>query len=168
MENASDAAQAPAITFWGAARAVSGSMHLIEAEGRRVLLDCGLTQGRRDTARQRNLHFPFHPKQVDAVVLSHAHVDHCGNLPSLVRQGFAGPVYCTPPTRDLLGVMLEDSARIQEEEAAHDNIRRQYREPWQEPLYTRADADRAVERAAAVPYERRLEILPGVVLSFHE
>ena len=168
MDRPEDAISQPAITFWGAARAVSGSMHLVEAQGRSVLLDCGLTQGRRDESRQRNLHFPFHPRQIDAVVLSHAHVDHCGNLPSLVRQGFAGPVYCTPPTRDLLPVMLEDSARIQEEEAAHDNIRRQYREPWADPLYTRADADAAVERARAIPCDSRREILPGVSLTFVE
>src|SRR5262245_5693831 len=112
------------ITFWGAARSVTGSMHLIEALGRRILLDCGLTQGRSEESRLRNSRFPFHPRQIDAVVLSHAHVDHCGNLPSLARQGFRGPVYCTPATRDLIEVMLEDSARIQEEDAAHGNILR--------------------------------------------
>src|SRR5690242_10028155 len=97
---------APTVTFWGAARSVTGSMHLIEARGRRILLDCGLTQGRREEARQRNRTFPFHPDRLDAVLLSHAHIDHCGNLPSLVRQGFSGPIYCTPATRDLIGVML--------------------------------------------------------------
>src|SRR5947199_10168306 len=162
------AATVPGITFWGAARSITGSMHLIEAEGRRILLDCGLTQGRRDEARQRNAHFPFHPHQIDAVLISHAHIDHCGNLPSLVRQGFRGPVYCTLATRDLVGVMLEDSARIQEEDAAHGNIQRQYRTPWIEPLYTREDADRAVDRIAALPYNRLTEILPGVRLSLHE
>ena len=84
-------------------------MHLLEAGNHKVLLDCGLHQGRREEARQRNGHFPFHPHQIDAVVLSHAHIDHCGNLPTLVRQGFDGPIYCTPPTRDLLRVMLADS-----------------------------------------------------------
>src|SRR5437899_423012 len=82
-----------------------------------------------------NAHFPFHPHQVDAVVISHAHIDHCGNLPTLARQGFDGPVYCTPPTRDLLKVMLADSAKIQEEDAAHLNIARNYAEPWVQPLY---------------------------------
>ncbi len=158
----------PNITFWGAARSITGSMHLIEAEGRKVLLDCGLTQGRSEMARARNSRFPFHPHQVDAVVLTHAHIDHCGNLPSLVRQGFGGPVYCTPATRDLVGIMLEDSARIQEEEAAHGNILRQYQTPWIEPLYTRDDAERAAERIVALPYNRPTEILPRIRMSLHE
>ena len=88
-------ATGPALTFWGAASSVSGSLHLFEAGNRKVLLDCGLFQGRRDEARQRNAHFPFHPHQVDAVIISHAHIDHCGNLPTLFRQGFDGPVCCT-------------------------------------------------------------------------
>ena len=169
MGDSSDAAtSAPGITFWGAARAVTGSMHLIEAEGRRILLDCGLTQGRSEESRQRNSRFPFHPHQVDAVVLSHAHVDHCGNLPSLVRQGFRGPIYCTAATSDLIGVMLADSARIQEEEAAHGNILRRYREPWIEPLYTRSDAENAVALAEAIPYGEPREILPGILLTLTE
>src|SRR5438132_1104884 len=98
----------PAVTFWGAAQTVTGSMHLVEAGGRRVLLDCGLYRGRRDEARRRNSAFPFDPRSLDAVVLSHAHMDHCGNLPNLVRQGFDGPIYCTGPTRDLIAVMLAD------------------------------------------------------------
>src|SRR5437588_4868170 len=111
------AAQPPTVTFCGAAGTVTGSMHLLETQGRRFLLDCGLFQGRRDEARRRNSTFPFAPSDIDAVVLSHAHIDHCGNLPNLVRQGFRGPVYCTPASRDLLAVMLADSARIQEEDA---------------------------------------------------
>ena len=119
----------PTLTFWGAAGSVSGSMHLLEVGNHKVLLDCGLNQGKREEARQRNAHFPFHPTQIDAVLLSHAHIDHCGNLPTLVRQGFAGPIYCTPPTRDLLRGMLHDSAKIQAEDAAHLNIARNYAEP---------------------------------------
>src|SRR5262245_37985772 len=107
---------APTVTFWGAARTVTGSMHLVETGGRKLLLDCGLFQGRRAEARQRNTHCPFDPHEIEAVVLSHAHIDHCGNLPNLVRQGFAGPIYCTPATRDLMAVMLADSAKIQEED----------------------------------------------------
>src|SRR5947209_1477687 len=109
----------PTITFWGAAQTVSGSMHLVEVGPHRILFDCGLVPGPREEARQRNSRFPFHPHQIDAVVLSHAHVDHCGNIPTLVRHGFSGPIYCTPATRDLLAVMLADSAKIQEEDAAH-------------------------------------------------
>src|SRR5438270_440605 len=108
---------APAVTFLGAAQSVTGSMHLVEAAGRRLLLDCGLVRGRREEARQRNSHFPFDPATIDVVVLSHAHVDHCGNLPNLVRHGFQGPIYCTPATGELLAIMLSDSARIQEREA---------------------------------------------------
>src|SRR3982750_1725015 len=109
--------ETPTVTFWGAARTVTGSMHRVDACGQTLLLDCGFFQGRRAETYQRNRSFPFRPKDIDAVVLSHAHIDHCGNLPNLVRQGFAGPIYCTPATRDLLGIMLADSARIQRQEA---------------------------------------------------
>src|SRR5262245_20127139 len=127
------------VTFWGAARTVTGSMHLVETLGSRVLLDCGMFQGRRSEARERNTHFPFQPNRIDAVILSHAHIDHCGNLPNLVRQGFSGPIYCTPATRDLTAVMLADSAKIQEEDAEHLNKRRERGEPAVLPLYTRED-----------------------------
>src|SRR5215470_1175367 len=119
----------PRVTFLGAARSVTGSMHLVEAGPYRLLLDCGLARGPRDEARLRNRSFPFDPASIDAVVLSHAHVDHCGNLPNLVRQGFRGPILCTPATRDLIAVMLADSARIQEEDARYLNKRRQRGEP---------------------------------------
>lgn len=107
----------PSVTFLGAARSVTGSMHLVEAGSQRLLLDCGQHRGPADESRARNRHFPFEPATIDAVVLSHAHVDHCGNLPNLIRQGFTGPIYCTPATRDLISVMLHDAARIQEEDA---------------------------------------------------
>ncbi|HEV3144294.1 MAG TPA: MBL fold metallo-hydrolase, partial [Gemmataceae bacterium] len=155
----------PTVTFWGAARAVTGSMHLVEAEGRRILLDCGMNQGRSEDARQRNSQFPFHPREIDAVILSHAHIDHSGNLPSLVRQGFRGRVYCTAATHDLLGVMLDDSARIQEEEAAHANILQEYREPWKEPLYSRDDVTAATDAVEVMPFHSAQEILPGIQLS---
>jgi metallo-beta-lactamase family protein len=142
--------RAPAtVTFWGAAHSVAGSMHLVEAAGRRVLLDCGLVLGHRAEARQRNEHLPFSPDSVDAVVITHAHVDHCGNLPTLVKQGFRGPVYCTPATRDLMPLMLADSAKIHEEEEAV-------------PLYDSRDALRSTAHCEAVPYEAWVEIAPGV------
>src|SRR5262249_9219917 len=118
-----------AVTFWGAARTVTGSMHLLHVDNHKLLLDCGLFQGRRSEARQRNSTFPFSPGDIDAVVLSHAHTDHCGNLPNLVRQGFDGPIYCTPATRDLTALMLADSAKIQEEDAEYLNHHRQPGEP---------------------------------------
>src|SRR5438132_64704 len=107
----------PRLTFHGAAQFVTGSMHLLEADGRRFLLDCGIVLGRSAATVERNRNFPFPPKSIDAVIVSHAHVDHCGNLPNLVAQGFAGPIYCTPATRDLMAIMLSDSARIQDEQA---------------------------------------------------
>src|SRR5215467_5199806 len=150
----------PTLTFWGAAGGVTGSMHLLEVGNHKILLDCGLHQGRREEARQRNGHFPFHPHELDAVILSHAHIDHCGNLPTLVRQGFAGPIYCTPATRDLIALMLADSAKIQEEDAAHLNIARNYAEPWVQPLYSRADVDHTVLQCVAVPYDEEVEAVP--------
>src|SRR4051794_10488574 len=158
----------PTLTFWGAAGGVSGSMHLLEVGNHKVLLDCGLNQGRREEARQRNAHFPFHPTQIDAVLLSHAHIDHCGNLPTLVRQGFAGPIYCTPPTRDLLRVMLADSAKIQEEDAAHLNIARNYAEPWVQPLYSQVDVDQVFRQVVQVPYGREVEAARTVRFKFVE
>jgi metallo-beta-lactamase family protein len=104
-----------AVSFWGAARSVTGSMHLVQAGGRKVLLDCGVERAHHH--RPHHDLFPFAPSGLDAVVLSHAHVDHCGHLPRLVGQGFAGPIYCTPATRDLVALMLHSSARLHEEDA---------------------------------------------------
>ncbi|HEX3149471.1 MAG TPA: MBL fold metallo-hydrolase [Gemmataceae bacterium] len=162
------ARRGPIVTFWGAAQMVTGSMHLLEVGRAKVLLDCGLYQGRRDESRRRNAQFPFQPKQIAGVLLSHAHIDHCGNLPSLVRHGFDGPIFCTPATRDLLAVMLVDSAKIQEEEAAHLNIARQYAEPFVEPLYTRADVNSVLDQVVAVEYDRFRDVVPGVRFKFLE
>ncbi|WP_149111610.1 MBL fold metallo-hydrolase [Limnoglobus roseus] len=158
----------PTLTFWGAAASVSGSMHLLEAANQQILLDCGLHQGKREEARERNNHFPFHPDQLDAVIVSHAHIDHCGNLPTLTRRGYTGPIYCTPPTRDLLRVMLRDSAKIQEEDAAHINIARNYAEPWVQPLYTQADVFRVFDQLVAVPFGKELDLGRNVRLRFYE
>jgi metallo-beta-lactamase family protein len=143
-------------------------MHLLEAGSTKVLLDCGLFQGRKEEARQRNARFPFQPRHVAAVLVSHAHIDHAGNLPTLIRQGFHGPIYCTPPTRDLLSIMLGDSAKIQEEDAAHLNIQRHYAEPFVEPLYTHTDVSRALSHVTAVEYDRFHEIRPGIRFKFLE
>jgi metallo-beta-lactamase family protein len=105
------------IQFLGATRTTTGSMFLLEVNRRNILLECGLFQGKRAESIERNRHFPFDPGQIDAVVLSHAHIDHCGNLPNLCRQGFTGSIYCTFATRDLASIMLEDSAEIQRADA---------------------------------------------------
>jgi metallo-beta-lactamase family protein len=154
------------VTFWGAARTVTGSMHLLESNGHKILLDCGLYQGKRSEARQRNSNFPFRPGDISAVVLSHAHIDHCGNLPNLVRQGFNGPIYCTAATRDLSAVMLADSAKIQEEDAEYLNRQRPKGEPLIEPLYRREDAWRTAGLCQSLPYDRPGEVAPGVQVRF--
>lgn len=158
----------PRLTFWGAAASVSGSMHLLEAANQLILLDCGLHQGKREEARERNSHFPFHPDQLDAVIVSHAHIDHCGNLPTLTRRGYTGPIYCTPPTRDLLRVMLRDSAKIQEEDAAHLNIARNYAEPWVQPLYTHNDVHRVFDQLVMVPFNKEFDVGRSVKMRFVE
>jgi len=156
----------PTVTFWGAARTVTGSMHRVDACGRSLLLDCGLYQGPRAEARRRNLVFPFRPRDIDAVLLSHAHIDHCGNLPNLVRQGFAGAIYCTPATRALVGVMLGDAAKIHEEDAAYLNRHRARGEPKVEPLYDGRDVYRTLLRLRAVRYATPFEVGPELEAMF--
>jgi metallo-beta-lactamase family protein len=160
--------QTPTVTFWGAAQTVTGSMHLIEANGRSILLDCGLFQGRRLESFERNAKFPFRAKNIDAVVLSHAHIDHCGNLPNLVKSGFRGPIFCTPATRALAGVMLEDSGKIQEEDVAYMNERRAPGEPKLLPIYDARDVYRTLNQLKAMPYERQFDIGPGITARFTE
>jgi metallo-beta-lactamase family protein len=134
------------ISFLGAADAVTGSRHLVEAGGARILLDCGLFQGYK-TLRERNwAPFPVEPASIDAVVLSHAHLDHCGFLPALVKGGFRGSVFASPATRDLCEVMLLDSAHLQEEDARRANRVGSSRHAPALPLYTAADAKRALAR----------------------
>jgi metallo-beta-lactamase family protein len=156
------------ITFWGAAKTVTGSMHHVEAAGKRFLLDCGTYQGRREEANQRNRNFPFSVSSIDAVVLSHAHIDHSGNLPGLVRQGYSGPIYTTPATIDLCLAMLADSAFLQEKDAEFCNRRREYRKKIGrddrecEPLYTHVDAETTFRLFRNAPLHRAQEIAPGV------
>jgi metallo-beta-lactamase family protein len=155
------------VQFWGAAREVPGSMHLLHVGGRRVLLDCGLYQGHRKHAFERNRNFPFEPSSIDAVILSHAHIDHSGNLPTLVRAGFKGRIYATPATRDLCQFMLVDSAHIQKSDVRYVNRRRkrQGQRPF-EPLYQIGDARKALGRFRAVHYGRAFEPVPGVRATF--
>jgi metallo-beta-lactamase family protein len=138
-------------------------MHLVEAAGSKILLDCGLYLGSRSETYQRNRVFPFRPADLDAVILSHAHIDHCGNLPNLVRQGFTGPIYGTPATCDLLGLMLADSARIHEEDAL---VQRVLEQSGQQALYTRTDAARTLGQCVPVPYEQPFAFNAHVQLRF--
>src|SRR6266567_3592426 len=143
------------ITFWGAARTVTGSMHHLQVNGRNYLLDCGLYQGRRKDAENRNRDLPFPARSIGAVVLSHAHIDHSGNLPTLVRNGFDGPIYATPPTIDLCGSMLLDTAHIQESDSKFVNKRSERRHRGQEPvqpLYTMEDAEKTLPLLRPVKY----------------
>jgi metallo-beta-lactamase family protein len=151
------------IAFHGAARTVTGSRHLISLNGKRLLLDCGLYQGRRKKTYERNLNFPFEPQSVDAVILSHAHIDHCGNIPNLVKQGYEGPIYCTPPTKHLTDIMTRDSGHIQEYDAQFINKKRARKgEHPIEPLYTVDDAVRAAWQLVSVDYNQSFEPIPGV------
>src|SRR5512141_2278206 len=141
------------LTFYGAAGQVTGSMHLLEAAGARILLDAGLFQGRRAEARALNANLPIDPRRIDAVILSHAHIDHAGRLPLLVSHGFHGPIYATAATRDLCAIMLADAAHIQEKDAEF-LARRGRAGPESEPLYTMADAVAVQDLIVGVPYRR--------------
>jgi metallo-beta-lactamase family protein len=157
------------IHFLGATRTTTGSMYLFELNGQRLLLECGLFQGRREESIERNRRFPFAPKEIDAVVLSHAHIDHCGNLPNLCRQGFFGNIFCTFATRDLASIMLEDSAEIQRDDAAFVSKKRaKHGLPPVEPLYSAADADKAVRQFVGVNYDRLFPVLEGVTVTFRD
>ena len=155
------------ITFCGAAGTTTGSQHLIEVNGQRILLDCGLYQVRRAEAFERNRHFPFKPSSIDCVVLSHTHIDHSGNLPNLSKQGFTGNIYSTGATRDLCSIMLPDSAHIQESDVEYLNKHRK-RDGLEEvePTYTIIDANRCLRQFVTVGYDRPLNIGDGVTMTF--
>ncbi len=155
------------ISFCGAAETTTGSQHLIEINGSRILLDCGLYQGRRDEANERNRHFPFDPASLDAVILSHAHIDHSGNLPSLTSNGFKGNIYSTFATRDLCQIMLADAARIQAGDLKWLNKHRAKEgKPDLEPLYTEMEAEECVRQFVTIGYERSIPVADGVTLTF--
>ena len=153
------------IEFSGAAREVTGSCHIVRANGKTILLDCGLFQGRREEAQVKNLRLPLPVAEIDAVVLSHAHIDHAGRLPFLVAQGYAGTIWATAATRDLCALMLADSAHIQEKDA--DFLARRGRE-HAEPLYTMRDAVRTLDLMIGVPYQKTVDVAPGVRATFHD
>jgi metallo-beta-lactamase family protein len=156
------------LTFHGAVRTVTGSLHVVQSGGQRVYLDCGLFQGRRAESAQRNLTFPTAAADVDAVILSHAHLDHCGNLPTLVAAGFRGPIYCTPATRDLTALVLRDAAKVQAQDADFvSRIRRRRGEPPVEPLYDARTAERAIRRLVSIPYDHPLRV-GNLTVTFHD
>lgn len=150
------------IRFFGAARTVTGSAHLLEIHGRRILLDCGIFQGRRQEARAINSHVPPEFLKLDAVILSHGHLDHCGKLPVLPKAGYRGPIYCTAATAEVARVVMMDSAEIQQEDADYLNRRvRRPDEPPIVPLYTTSDAAATFRLLRHVQLGRRVELFPN-------
>ena len=157
------------IQFLGAVRTVTGSMHMLMVNGSRILLDCGLFQGRRKESFERNRSLPFDAGSIDTLVLSHAHIDHSGNIPTLVKNGFMGNIYTTPASRDLCSAMLRDSGHIQEYDAQFVSKKRARQGlPPVEPLYTVEDATASLKQFVSVGYDRPLSIAPGVTLTFRD
>jgi metallo-beta-lactamase family protein len=157
------------IEFHGAARTVTGSQHLLTVNDQKILLDCGLYQGSRQESYERNQHFPFNTAEVDVMVLSHAHIDHSGNIPNLVKSGFKGDIVCTYATRDLCALMLRDSAKIQQYDIEYVNKKRQKQgEQPLEPIYDMADAVASLKSFVGIGYERPYRLLPGITLTFYD
>ena len=157
------------LQFWGAAETVTGSMHLVEVNRQRILLDCGSFQGKRQEARERNGQFPFDVKTIDAVVLSHAHIDHSGNLPALVKAGYRGSIFSTSATRDLCSAMLRDSGAIQESDARFvSKLNAEKGLPPVEPLYTVKDALETLKLFHTIEYDRPSDVLPGARLTYRD
>jgi len=157
------------IQFIGGARTVTGSQHLLSINGKKILLECGLFQGRRQDTYEKNKNFRFDPKEIDALILSHAHIDHSGNIPNLVKNGFDGPIYATPATVDLCEIMLRDSAYLQERDVEWLNKKRKNKN--QEPaetLYSVEDVELALKNFVAVDYNTPTEIFPGTNSTFQD
>src|SRR3954465_7123712 len=156
------------LPFWGAAGGVTGARPLVESGGKRILLDCGMNQGRRKDADAKNRHLPYPGSSIDAVIPSNAHIDHSGNLPPLVKSGFAGPIYTTPATIDLCNWMLRDTAHIQEKDAEFVNKRLEKGKAQHlengvvEPLYTMAEAERTLPLFQPVPYHTAQVLAPNL------
>jgi metallo-beta-lactamase family protein len=154
------------LTFLGAARTVTGSKHLVEVDGQRILIDCGLFQGLKELRLRNWSPLPIPPETIDVVVLTHAHIDHCGWLPRLVSQGFKGPVYCTGGTLDLCRLVLPDAAHLQEEDAKFANKRGFSKHQPALPLYTEEDAAEALSRFRPAPFGKKIEVVKGIEIEF--
>ncbi|HUI91716.1 MAG TPA: MBL fold metallo-hydrolase [Chitinivibrionales bacterium] len=157
------------LQFFGGAQTVTGSQYVLTVNGRSLGLECGLFQGRRAESYEKNLNFRFDPKTLDCLILSHAHMDHSGNIPNLVKKGFGGPIYATPPTVDLCRIMLRDSAHLQLKDIEFVNAkkRKQHDTPL-EPLYTMQDAEACMDKFRTVPYRRPFSPIPGVTVTFRD
>lgn len=157
------------IQFHGAVRTVTGSQHLLTINGRRILLDCGLYQGSRKKSYERNQNLPYDAANIDKLVLSHAHIDHSGNIPNLVKSGFKGDIVCTYATRDLCAIMLRDSAKIQGYDIQYLNKKRAKKQlPPIEPIYTMEDAVESLKQFIGIGYNRPYQLLPNVQLTFYD
>ncbi|HKZ16785.1 MAG TPA: MBL fold metallo-hydrolase, partial [Geobacteraceae bacterium] len=153
------------IQFLGATHTVTGSKYLIEHNRRKVLIDCGLFQGLKELRLRNREPFPVDPEKIDSVILTHAHIDHSGYLPLLMKQGFRGTVYCTPGTRDLCRILLPDSGRLQEEEAGYANRKGFSRHKPALPLYTQEDAERVLGLFRTIPFGKRFDLGDGLNLN---
>jgi metallo-beta-lactamase family protein len=157
------------VKFIGGAQTVTGSQHLLTVNGKKFLLECGLFQGRRKETYEKNHNFVFKPSEIDAVILSHAHIDHSGNIPNLVKQGFNGPIFATTTTVDLVQILLRDSAYLQEKDIKWVNkIRKHQGEIFAEPLYTLDDVEKAMLSFIGLQYDKSFQISPGVHLTFRD
>ncbi|MGB5339381.1 MAG: MBL fold metallo-hydrolase [Gammaproteobacteria bacterium] len=157
------------IEFYGATGGITGSCHILRANDQLILLDCGLIQGRREDEANNRKPFPFAPDEISAVVLSHAHIDHSGRIPLLVRQGYSGPIYAQRATCDLCKIMLQDAAYLQERDAEYENKwRKRKKKALIEPLYTTEDARLVFENLVGLRYREKTEILPGISIRFQD
>ncbi len=155
------------IKFLGATREVTGSKHLLEINKKKVLLDCGMFQGRRREAEEKNRHLPFDAKEIDAVILSHAHLDHCGSLPTMYAQGFRGVVFATPATRDVAELIMMDSAHVQRSDNRHIAGIKQQTEP-EPPIYTETEVEGVLGLFEQVPYHQEFKIFPELTGMFQD
>jgi metallo-beta-lactamase family protein len=156
------------LEFFGAAGEVTGSLHVLRVAGKQLYLDCGMVQGGRDAPARNRQPFPVPADQLDAVVLSHAHIDHCGRLPLLVRRGYRGPIYTNKACAELLPILLRDSADLAERDAERQNRYRDPGDPPVEPLYMVEHVEQVLKQLRILAYNRRTELLPGVVVQVRD